>query len=831
MSLFRSVLSFVYYYVNNIKNNKNLKYGFILAPIGFNIDYQDSKNTYNLLRSKNTSEDEDDDEYEEEYEEDLISTEKDDNVDDLETEEETQDEDQDEDDWLNQRIKKKQQQEKIKVKTEDEIRAEIDYSNLKKPKDKPKADRLIKLYTESAEVETPEYDQAESNEYIKSSFDVKNDRSVFSGKLRITAILLGIIFSILFLVGNYLNTSNPLIPLMSTTSKPFVINILDKNNIKIFEMSTINSGKDSLKIPEILSGTLLALHSILDKKRDSFIEDEDDVLSEDIVDLFQEKQENKEQIEAKKHKKNLSIIDSNCRIYKNNIEFANYQCPFSYTSFLINNLLPDENQAGNDNFISKIINSSEMIKTQLLLGWLKSNVTPEDFYKLYFTYVYFGYNAIGIELATKKYFNKTTDKLSLAESIFLVMQAYKNNYNLYGTNINITYDEILEKLIHNGIIEMNEVPIIIKELNSIPEMQENNSFIFYLEDIFNAGYKKYTTSNIANVQTSFAISIQNSFIGLAKNEMLKLRIPNASGIILNKTNVVSGFTIGLKDFEDTKSFNNFIFYKNIPNTYVLNLLKPFLYLTLNKRGVQTPNLLLQKQYQNLIFSYNIYNTYIHDQNKVLPTIGNEEKQDSESMKKDLQKSFSTNENPSLSVLTQTNLDIAPEFFRKKFASQILYLEQVLFNKLTVDDYSQTLATFNLDLKVDSIDNIFSYKTKFNVLDLVKAYSVFSNNSNMYNTRYLININNEPIPYERKTLATFDASFMDILQGSFFNSITFKTSNVTLYYILDINSAILFSDKYTMIIWLGDIKDESLSKDNYTQSLYNIVTGMAAILQN
>ena len=143
---------------------------------------------------------------------------------------------------------------------------------------------------------------------------------------------------------------------------------------------------------------------------------------------------------------------------------------------------------------------------------IEKNLTKKEILELYLNKVYFGHGAYGIEMAARKYFNKSAKQLNLAESSIIAgLVKAPSSYSPYNnlTKAKERQLTVLTRMEEEGYISKTEKENTYKQplyLSSIKKGFEVNGYFTeyvrkYLEEkygvdtVYKSGLKVYTTLN------------------------------------------------------------------------------------------------------------------------------------------------------------------------------------------------------------------------------------------------------------------------------------------------------------------------------------------------
>ena len=679
---------------------------------------------------------------------------------------------------------------------------------------------------------------AEKNEdvYLNASFSSADGSGIISNNLKFIGI--GVFGAILFmlLIGNYINSNNPLVPIVRSLDKEVSITVYDRNNSKIYSDTSTPSPKS---VSPNLVNSIIALHGVLEGKYMQHLaekalekkkaEDGKDVDSsapadESLKPSAEDSNSSGEMVVPEV----VDVISSAedtvatffasdlCVVYTNVDEFGRYSCRYSYTNFLLNNFLSEQED---QSFVTQIINLSTTFRNYLLVSWIEGNIDANKFLEIYFHYMYFGNRAMGISAASEKYFGVSPDQLTISQSIYITLQIYNHNKKYYPDYV-ITANDILKQFALNGIINEIDVADLEEDFNNIKITEEQISFILYLEDIFLEGSKYFTRTNKVNVNATFIAPVQNSSINLATQQMKRYAIPAASVIMMKETDVVAAFTMTLKD-------NKPRFHSKYPTVKGYNIVKPFVYMSLIENNKDVSTVLLDSKYQQLIFTIDRLSKFGSDPDVIKNLIKTIKEKGSSS------KNLAILQNPQnikIDVLTKSALDVAPEEIRKLFAVRLRSLESSFLTSITIDQYKSTFKKYGLTLEAESLDELFSSDRKMTFYELARIYNALSQGGNFYNFRTITSITKDLFAPDTKKSGALNYTFANILKSIFFTRFESKTSKNKASMLIDYNVGVIFNDHYTVLVWFGDLNNPDAPLRDYTIPLEDLITNLASSLQ-
>src|SRR3989344_5514801 len=117
-------------------------------------------------------------------------------------------------------------------------------------------------------------------------------------------------------------------------------------------------------------------------------------------------------------------------------------------------------QLAKNTFLSSEKTYERKIKELILAYWIEKKYSKDEILNLYLNQIPYGNNAYGIEAASKTYFGKSSEELSLAESVLLAsVPKAPTYYSPYGTHKDELMQRknyILEQMLEIGFIDNEE---------------------------------------------------------------------------------------------------------------------------------------------------------------------------------------------------------------------------------------------------------------------------------------------------------------------------------------------------------------------------------------
>lgn len=249
-------------------------------------------------------------------------------------------------------------------------------------------------------------------------------------------------------------------------------------------------------------------------------------------------------------------------------------------------------QLAKNTFLSNEVTIRRKVKEMLIAFQLESKYTKAEILEFYLNSVNYGGNVHGIGTASKKYFSKSVDKLTLAEIVYLagIPQNPSQLNPLKGTELGVARKNILaEQLYNSEVITLEEKNEILNEeivLNPdlfIPEdylssyaqdtavkkVMEMEGFKFrgvfsgkldyaeYMEN-YRVSYedaKNVMTTKGYRILTSLDIKMQNDIQDIATKHLKDSNLETAIAVVEVNTGLPVVVVGGKKPNEESTSFN------------------------------------------------------------------------------------------------------------------------------------------------------------------------------------------------------------------------------------------------------------------------------------
>lgn len=252
---------------------------------------------------------------------------------------------------------------------------------------------------------------------------------------------------------------------------------------------------------------------------------------------------------------------------------------------------------------------------------LENQMSKKDIFTLYCNEIYLGHYGIssvhGVGMASRVYFNKNIEDISLAESASLASMIRKPNHFTLGKNSNELTERrnlILRLMKDQNLINSNQFEKALQEKIIFAKPKADTDAIapyfvdsvikelpekFYLEED-NDDLRIYTTID-TNLQKIAENSIKKHLAGLEKRFAKKNKTPQLTLIAMDPQTGEVLAMVGGSDYAETQ-FNRATQAKRQPGS----VFKPFIYAAALERGLLPSSIFADKKTE---FQYGRYETY------------------------------------------------------------------------------------------------------------------------------------------------------------------------------------------------------------------------------
>ena len=209
---------------------------------------------------------------------------------------------------------------------------------------------------------------------------------------------------------------------------------------------------------------------------------------------------------------------------------------------------------------------SRKVKELILAIELENKYSKDEILGFYLNQIPYGYNAYGIEAASRTYFGKSAKDLDLAESALLAsLPRRPSYYNAHPDELKIRQEYILDRMVELNFISQEEADSAkAQKLNFVTTHSQIKAphFVFYIRSLLAEIYdEKYIEEGGLKVITSLDWELQQiaekAVADGAKRNDTNWNADNAALIAQNpKTGEILAM-VGSRDFFDTEHNGNF----------------------------------------------------------------------------------------------------------------------------------------------------------------------------------------------------------------------------------------------------------------------------------
>lgn len=423
---------------------------------------------------------------------------------------------------------------------------------------------------------------------------------------------------------------------------------------------------------------------------------------------------------------------------------------------------------------------------------LETKYTKNQILEGYLNTIYLGHNCYGIDAASRYYFNKSSLDLTLEESATLASLASSPSTSSPFNNLEkskLRRNLVLKQMKKQGYITFNQYKeASLKEINLSYTYNYQSNINYYLDKVkeeiktmklsLNKGLKIYTNLDVSLYNTIEKLIEKYSY----SNYQISLVI------LENNTNHIL-YSLGGKKYSDS-NYNRSLYSKR----QVGSTIKTFLYSLALENNFNLDTTLISEKTTFKIKNYGTYSPSNYNDNYA-------------NRKITMKEAYAVSDNI--------------------YAVKTLLL-------LGSDNFITYLKKFNL-LTNESVPSIALGSSTFTLYDLIKAYSIYSNNGYLYNYSFINKITDSynQIIYNNKVIKKYVLSnkiveltkqlmTLPFSNNNYYTKPTLVNYNIKNYYGKSGSTPtdsylILFNDKYTMGIWMGD--DENNNLYDYTTSKY------------
>lgn len=207
------------------------------------------------------------------------------------------------------------------------------------------------------------------------------------------------------------------------------------------------------------------------------------------------------------------------------------------------------------------------IKELALAIQVEMTFSKDEILEMYLNEVAYGGTAYGIQEASRMYFGKDVEKLSLAEAALLAgLPKSPTEFSPFGSKPELSLlrqKEVLNLMEINGFITPEQRKSAESEIIKFSDQRTDIKaphFVMYVRQILEEKYGKNTIdSGGLDIKTTLDLSIQNLAEKIVKEEiekLTKLNVTNAAVIVLNPKSGEVLAMVGSKDYFDSDNDGN-----------------------------------------------------------------------------------------------------------------------------------------------------------------------------------------------------------------------------------------------------------------------------------
>ncbi len=201
-------------------------------------------------------------------------------------------------------------------------------------------------------------------------------------------------------------------------------------------------------------------------------------------------------------------------------------------------------------------------KEAVLAVFTEALYSKEDILEMYLNYISYGGNAVGIEAAAQRYFDKPAKELTLAEAALLVgLPQAPSRYSPFGSNPQAAKDrqaEVLRRMVEDGYITATEAAEAEAEvLNFALKTTDIKAphFVFFVRDQL---YEEYGVETVERgglrVTTTLDLELHNAAqasLSAEVDSLERYRVGNGAAMVVKPSTGEILSMIGSRDYFDT----------------------------------------------------------------------------------------------------------------------------------------------------------------------------------------------------------------------------------------------------------------------------------------
>lgn len=389
---------------------------------------------------------------------------------------------------------------------------------------------------------------------------------------------------------------------------------------------------------------------------------------------------------------------------------------------------------------------------------LELKYSKDEILNMYFNMASYGGNIVGIKAASRFYFNKNLDDLSISEIALLSVVPKNPNQNRLdkNKNLNILKDRVLKSLLSDKIIDKSMYKRAINE-NFKPKRYEAINKAYHYSNLAFKNDIKHSNLDL-NLQTEIENITKKAMIDFAKFE-----VSNASIVVIDNSKMQVVAYVGSHNLQSKDGFNDGILSKRS----VGSTLKPFIYALALENGLITPK-------QNLIDTEIYINDYV-PQNYTKQYFGE----------------------ISASDALTFSLNTPAVFLNSKLAENSLYelLQKANLAKEKKSFYGQSIALGSIPLSLLELTHLYTiFPNKGVLMPLEVAGKTYGKKTTLLQKQsaYLVSkmLLDSPRSYLNSVWQnTYDMPLIAFKTGTSANAVDLHT--------------VSFNKNYTIGVWLGN----------------------------
>ncbi|HZZ98329.1 MAG TPA: PBP1A family penicillin-binding protein [Candidatus Saccharimonadia bacterium] len=241
------------------------------------------------------------------------------------------------------------------------------------------------------------------------------------------------------------------------------------------------------------------------------------------------------------------------------------------------------------------------IREVILAMLVESSLSKDEILQMYFNEVSYGGSVYGAEEASRRFFGKSVQNLSLAESAYLAgLPQAPSTYSPFGPNPDLGLErqhQVLQQMVENKMLSMQDAETAREEkLNFQPDINNIKAphFVMYIKDLLAKQYgEDVVNQGGLEVHTTLDYGIQQAAEAAVDKEMANVKrfhITNGAAMVTDPKNGAVLAMVGSQNYFDTKNDGqvNVALRPRQPGSSI----KPLTYATAFEHGL-TPSSLIE----------------------------------------------------------------------------------------------------------------------------------------------------------------------------------------------------------------------------------------------